>query len=340
MITQPDPNNQFAYDYSNANLDEIIEQIAEINAGLNYALEGLESAATSIKDMRLEKPSTDLSFIELSIMKFRLLSEQFAKILIEIEHGITREHIKKLERASESLTDIYNHAHGHESCIQEETQPFIGNAISSLFADCTILEEELDGLPKRLRELLKSQDFSLGKAFVRKGLRVTPIYRLGTRSWTDVKIEFVSEEEVLISIANESLGKKNYRDLGFEDKRQKLSVPKLTWSRTLLFLARAGEKLQIFDDEISEKDLVVLKKRISQLRTHLKLLFSTSQDPFYSTEKAKGYKPKFKIFEREAAVPNETLEQYEEEIHQREKYYPKELRAQHLKEIGKAKRRG
>jgi|GEM_PF-3321039 len=338
MITQPDPNNQFAYDYSNANLDEIIEQIAEINEGLNSAIEGLAIEASNLRDLRLEKPSTDLSFIELSIMKFRLLTENFGKILNEIERGITREHIKKLERASKVLTDICNTADGHESLIQEEAQPFIGNAISLLFEYCTILGEELWGLPKRLRELLKSQDFSPKKAFVRKGDRVTPIYKLGTNSWKDVQIEFISEEEVAIAVAHQSLGVKNYRVLGFADKRT--GMPKLTWSRALLFLARAEGYLQIFDDQVSEKDLGVLKKRMSELRCHLKLLFNTSQDPLSSTNDSRGYKSRFIIFEQEKAVANSTLELYEEDIRQREKYYPKELRAQHLKEIGKAKRRG
>jgi ribosomal protein S15P/S13E len=133
------------------------------------------------------------------------------------------------------------------------------------------------------------------------------------------------------------LGVKNYQELGFKDTRT--GKPTLAWSKTLLVLGKVDGNLQIFDDVISEKDLGMLKKRISELRSHLKQLFNTSQDPFYPTEKAKAYRTRFLIFEQEKAVSDEIADEYEEDIDKRAKYYPKQLRKQHLDEIGKAKKR-
>jgi len=337
MAIKPDPEHEFCFDYSNANLDEIIEQIAEINDGFDEVLEILRHADKRMEEMGLYKPYRGPNFVNTSITFFDKLSEAFLKILNEIEIEIKRAHIRRLKSASGTLSMLWDEADKNDSRVLARAHPAISRARSSVLEYSLTLGEELFGLPERLRELLKSQIFSPGKKSLRTKDRVTPIYRLGTKSWTDVKIEFISEEEVVISIADESLGGKNYRVLGFEDKRT--GDPKLIWSKTLLFLARADGYLQIFDDQISEKDLGVLKKRISDLRTHLKLLFNTSQDPFYPTEYAKGYKSRFIIFEREAAVPNQTIDQFEEDIRQREKYDPKGIRHQHLKDIGKAKRR-
>lgn len=335
MTIRRDPHRDFGYDYSDASLDEVIEQLAEINGEYGDALETLETANEALEELGLSGPIPSANFVSIAVVNFQSLSEQFTKILFELEHEIKREHIRRLERAPETIRRIGEEVDKDAAIILERAHPAIRNARQLILEYGVTLAEELYGLPERLRELLKSQVFSAKTVPGQKAGRFTPIYKLGTKSWTVVKIEFISQEEVRVSVGPEFLVNKNYRELGFDRKN---GHPKLIW-KTLLYLARANGRLHIFDGQITEKERQKLRKHISDLRKHLKRLFNTSQDPFRRTEEARCYASKFVIFEQETVEPNETIALYEEDIQRLEKWDPKGIRRQHLKEINKNKKR-
>lgn len=154
-------------------------------------------------------------------------------------------------------------------------------------------------------------------------------------SWEAVHMYFIGDEEVVVNVSNKSFGANNFAALGFLNKKDKKPVN--LW-RTLSTLAKAKGELSIIDDDLAEKERDNLKKSMSLLRKKLKLLFRTTDDPFYRYKECGSYKTRFLISFREILDGNslkhdEIIEDFHNDIEQKELQQAKNIKSKRFEEI-------
>jgi len=105
--------------------------------------------------------------------------------------------------------------------------------------------------------------------------------------WEDVKIKFIDGLTVKLTIKDKAFDK-DFRELGFEDKRQ--HKPNLQWKLLELLAHKKGE-LSWEDSEATDK----VKQKKHNLSKKLKEIFGINDDPFYPYSTKTGYQIKITL---------------------------------------------
>lgn len=117
------------------------------------------------------------------------------------------------------------------------------------------------------------------------------------RSWTDVRIEFTSEEQVQVTVNGNLLPAQNYADLGFEDRRSKKATK--AWEALQLLAKKHG----VWKPDLKERRR--FERRIQEIRPLLRQYLqrqgylSPSDDPLpcrngeYTAAFTIGLRPSF-----------------------------------------------
>lgn len=117
--------------------------------------------------------------------------------------------------------------------------------------------------------------------------------------WSDVTIQFLDEQNVLITGGNKRVPA-NYEGLGFSDDKGK--KPNTAWRFLLELAKRNGETIEI-PSPIPD----VIKQQKRTISDRLKTIFQNDTDPFYNFTQTNTYKTKFKIL---PPVERETIDDF------------------------------
>lgn len=110
-------------------------------------------------------------------------------------------------------------------------------------------------------------------------------------TWDDVRL-VVTDLDVAVTVRGRS-AKYSFAEAGFEEER-KGGVPDLLWRLLRVFALRGG--VVPFDaEELSQRELVNLKRQVSELRRRLRALLQLEDDPFRPTRTSRRYETRFTI---------------------------------------------
>jgi hypothetical protein len=131
-----------------------------------------------------------------------------------------------------------------------------------------------------------------GPAFRRRAAQVTTgrIARFPTpanASWGDIKIEFLSDERVQITVKNVT-ETRNYTEMGFDDRRTQ--KPDLSW----LLLRRSHQGTISTENEAGAR-WVQVEPRVSTIRKRLRRIFALESDPFAPYRDTQSYRARLRI---------------------------------------------
>ena len=108
-------------------------------------------------------------------------------------------------------------------------------------------------------------------------------------SWSEVTIEFISDEEIRIRTRNQAKSF-HYAQIGF--RNEKTGKPIKNWD---FFLLLAQKKEFSWDTNLPSGTRDQAKNHISQLRKRLKEMMGIASDPFANYQEVKAYRPKFEL---------------------------------------------
>jgi hypothetical protein len=121
------------------------------------------------------------------------------------------------------------------------------------------------------------------------------VFKTSVKSWHDVTIEFISNDQIRISITGAGSKQFLYNELGFEDGRNKINKVAM-WDELDKIAIAGGNTGKIPFNERSIKE-----KQFANLRKHFRNLFSLQDDPFPYQKGKMSYETAFTI------IPNQNL---------------------------------
>jgi len=112
--------------------------------------------------------------------------------------------------------------------------------------------------------------------------------------WNHVFISFVNEHTVLIRVGKQT-EHRSFDEMGFSDARKAVSEPSGLWA-IFRELAKLNGEMTFQDSVHTFKDPEKIKKKVSQIRKKLQVVFpNIPGDPFHPYKQAKGYKTRFTL---------------------------------------------
>jgi hypothetical protein len=175
----------------------------------------------------------------------------------------------------------------------DEIEEIIRNSISyfvfekSDFERLLLTEDEFTNLEQKKTNLYPEPDSVPSKYKKRFSNQIVPIKTEQNIKWADIKITFLSDDEILVQYGNESDHRKFF-NAGFEDRRN--GKPIGTWF-VLNKFAESGGLIQ-FDSRNRRK----VEKAVQIINTKLLQLFPNLQDnPIKINKKKNEYHSAFQI---------------------------------------------
>ena len=208
-----------------------------------------------------------------------------------LENDLKGEYLEKLPAGGWSLKST--HKPHHDSVFEGENYR-IRAALKASELCCSWLVRFLRG--DRVRSTATEDKASHARPR-RKGSDGNAKRTPQARAWGDIKIDFVSDERVQITVGTET-ETRNYEEMGFGNRKD--GKPILAWE-TLRGLAAAGGVVKIASDG---RKWAEVEKRIQEIRRVFRRLFGLADDPIpYSKRTSRnahefGYRCKFKIGRR------------------------------------------
>jgi len=117
------------------------------------------------------------------------------------------------------------------------------------------------------------------------------IKHLKAKNWSQVTIELVSDDSILVKAPDFKTKRFNYTDLGMRDDRRG-DMPNQLWDMVERLAVNNGK---ISVDEISLRERSKIEKTIQRMRTHFKTLFGIEGMPINRYSKKHGYVTQFNI---------------------------------------------
>ncbi|MBT5759081.1 MAG: tetratricopeptide repeat protein [Candidatus Marinimicrobia bacterium] len=164
-------------------------------------------------------------------------------------------------------------------------------------AESAKIKKERDKLKRRIKQLESSNEN--GKLKKQKQIKEKnsssnkskEIKHLKAKNWSQVTIELVSDDSILVKAPDFKTKRFNYTDLGMRDDRRG-DMPNQLW----LMIKNLAENNGVLPtDEMTYHRRGKIEKTIQRLRTHFKTLFGIGGMPINRFSKKHGYVTQFNI---------------------------------------------